>query len=100
MNAYTSSMIACSMEVVAAVIVVFIMERAGRRTFLYISSIGMCICHFILATYFTMKAMDITFCGKHTWNLSGIMCLLASSHIIEMFNISSDKSDNLVSRCF
>lgn len=76
MDAYTSSMIACTMESVAALIMVFLMEKANRRTFLYVSSIGMCLCHAVLAVYFNLKDLGINYPGVEAIPLATLICYI------------------------
>lgn len=56
---YTSSLIIAYVELVSAFIAVFTMELINRRSYLYISTIGVCISHICFGTYFQCKSYGI-----------------------------------------
>lgn len=58
-DAYTSSVIIAYVELISAFVVVFTMELLDRRTYLFISTIGICISHICLGAYFSCKALGI-----------------------------------------
>ncbi|KAF5269622.1 hypothetical protein FQR65_LT05961 [Abscondita terminalis] len=62
-DAYTSSMILAAVQLITAILVVFVVELANRRVFLYVSTIGMGLSLAALATYFQLKQYGISFPG-------------------------------------
>ncbi|KAF5293482.1 hypothetical protein FQA39_LY02967 [Lamprigera yunnana] len=64
-NEYLSTIIINSVQLISAVLVIFFIERAGRKFFLYVSASGTCVCLALLATYFVFKKNDIIFPGMN-----------------------------------
>lgn len=62
-DAYTCSVIIASIQLICAFITIFIMELAGRKTYLYISIIGWSVGIFGIAVYFHLQLRGITFGG-------------------------------------
>ncbi|KAF5269621.1 hypothetical protein FQR65_LT05960 [Abscondita terminalis] len=63
LDAYTSSIILAAVQLTSAVLIVFVVELADRRVFLYASTIGMGLSLASLATYFQLKQYGISFPG-------------------------------------
>ncbi|KAF5293480.1 hypothetical protein FQA39_LY02965 [Lamprigera yunnana] len=63
LNAYTSSIIVTSVQLITAAVNVFVAESANRRTYLFMSTIGMGLSLAGLATFFLLKDNDIQFTG-------------------------------------
>lgn len=63
LDPYTSSVILAFIQLGAAATAVFIMELANRRTFLYLSALGMCLSHLGLSAYFHLKSSGVAFTG-------------------------------------
>ncbi|XP_031355032.1 facilitated trehalose transporter Tret1-2 homolog isoform X2 [Photinus pyralis] len=63
MNAYTSTIVLALVQLVSAVLNVFVIEMANRRLFLFISTIGMGISLGVLGMYFQLKELGINFTG-------------------------------------
>ncbi|KAK5640825.1 hypothetical protein RI129_009372 [Pyrocoelia pectoralis] len=62
-DAYRSAMIIAAVQVVSAVIAIFIVEKARRRLLLFISTIGSCLALVFMGSYFHMKELEISFNG-------------------------------------
>lgn len=56
---YVSSVIIAYIEVISAFVVVFTMELMDRRSYLYISTIGICVSHICFGAYFQCKNCGI-----------------------------------------
>ncbi|KAK5640892.1 hypothetical protein RI129_009439 [Pyrocoelia pectoralis] len=63
MNAYTSTIILALAQVIAAVINVFVVQMANRRTFLFISTLGMSLALALLGVFFQLKNLGVDFSG-------------------------------------
>ncbi|KAK4874421.1 hypothetical protein RN001_013781 [Aquatica leii] len=63
LDAYTSSIILAFVQFTSAILIVFVVEYADRRVFLFISTIGMGLSLAALATYFLLKECGISFIG-------------------------------------
>lgn len=55
LDSYTAAIIMASVKVAAAQSVSSVMEKAGRRFFMFTSLIGMCVCLTILGAFFHLK---------------------------------------------
>ncbi|KAB0793557.1 hypothetical protein PPYR_04882 [Photinus pyralis] len=73
LNEYTSAIILSTVQLLSAVVVIFVIEKAGRKIFLYISASGTCICLAALAAYFHLKLVGITFFGMGAIPLASTM---------------------------
>ncbi|KAK4874427.1 hypothetical protein RN001_013787 [Aquatica leii] len=62
-DAYTSAIILSVVQLLSALFTVFIIEKAGRRLFLYVSTIGCGIPLCIVGVYFDLKVRNISFTG-------------------------------------
>ncbi|KAF5269614.1 hypothetical protein FQR65_LT05953 [Abscondita terminalis] len=63
MDAYTSAIILSVVQLLSAVLVVFVIEKAGRRTFLYLSAFWCGVSLAVLGIYFNLKSNNINFAG-------------------------------------
>ncbi|KAK5640895.1 hypothetical protein RI129_009442 [Pyrocoelia pectoralis] len=73
LNEYTSAIILSSVQLLSAVVVIVVIEKAGRKVFLYISASGTCVCLAALAMYFHFKLSGITFFGMGVIPLASTM---------------------------
>ncbi|KAK5640890.1 hypothetical protein RI129_009437 [Pyrocoelia pectoralis] len=73
LDPFISSIIVAVVELCSAVMVLFIIEKAGRRVFLYISCIGTGLCLGVLAIYFHLKYSGIYFPGMDAVPLVSII---------------------------
>ncbi|XP_031355086.1 facilitated trehalose transporter Tret1-like [Photinus pyralis] len=73
LDPFISSIIVAVVELLSAVIVLFMIERAGRKVFLYISCLGTGVCLGVLALYFHLKLYNIDFPGMDAIPLASIV---------------------------
>lgn len=65
LDAYTSSIIVALSQLTSAMFLLFIIEKAGRKTFIYISSWGMVLSLVALGLFFHFKSLGISFPGEY-----------------------------------
>ncbi|XP_031354436.1 facilitated trehalose transporter Tret1-like isoform X2 [Photinus pyralis] len=73
LDPYMSSIIVALVELVSTVIAVFVIEKAGRKVFLYISCMGTGLCLATLALYYHLKVLDVYFTGMNVIPLVSVV---------------------------
>ncbi|KAK5640894.1 hypothetical protein RI129_009441 [Pyrocoelia pectoralis] len=70
---YMSAIVVSLAQFVSALIVLFIIEKAGRKTFLHISAIGMAVCLTAVGVYYQLKKNNIYFPGMNVIPITGLV---------------------------
>ncbi|XP_031355030.1 facilitated trehalose transporter Tret1-like [Photinus pyralis] len=70
---YTSAIIVAVAQFVSALIVLFIIEKANRKTFLHVSAIGMAVCLAAVGAFYQLKKNDIYFPGLNAIPIVGLV---------------------------
>ncbi|KAK5640896.1 hypothetical protein RI129_009443 [Pyrocoelia pectoralis] len=73
LDPYMCSIAVALVELISTVIAVFIIEKAGRKVFLYISCLGTGLCLGVLAIYYHLKIYNIDFPGMNVVPLVSIV---------------------------
>ncbi|KAK5640897.1 hypothetical protein RI129_009444 [Pyrocoelia pectoralis] len=73
LDPYMCSIVVALVQLISSVIAVFIIEKAGRKVFLYISCLGTGSCLGVLAIYYHLKIYNIDFPGMNVVPLVSIV---------------------------